>query len=173
MRLPLVRVGNSLCLRMPKPVLASLRLKEGDGLFLSMNEGRLMLSRDPQEPKVRVFMSRLRPMLGKEVLLVYLFGSFLTPKWRPEKSDIDLYVVVRNDPAVMKVVDLSSRLDIEAGPPPLGPIVLPLRKVDWTWFEDEVMEGVPLYVDLRVFPRGVPPPEYLQEIEAEQAEAET
>lgn len=173
MRLPLVRVGNSLCLRMPRPVLASLKLKEGDGLFLSAEENRLVLSRDPREPKVKAFMNLLRPMLGREIFLVYLFGSFLTPKWRPEKSDIDLYVVVRNDPAVMKVVDLASRLDVEAGPPPLGPVVLPLRKVDWTWFEDEVMDGIPLYVDPRAFPRGVPPQEYLREVEAEQVEAET
>lgn len=164
MRLPLVKVGNSLSLRIPRRVLASLGLAEGNGLFLSVEEGRIVLSKTPTHPKIAAFMEAIRPLLGKEVLLVYLYGSFATPKFKPDKSDIDLYLVVRDSKSRLKVLETSAELDIRKRGTPLGPIVVSLSEISWVWFEDEVAAGFPLYVDPVEFPRGVPPPEYLREV---------
>lgn len=173
MRLPLVRIGNSLCLRLPRKVLASLGLREGSGLFLRVEGDRLVLSRAPEHPKVQAFMEAIRPMLGKGVVLAYVFGSFTTPKFREGRSDIDLYVVVRDDETLFRVLRASSRVDMRVNGPPLGPVCIRLESVKWIWFEDEVAGGVPLYVDPKTFPHGVPPPDYLRRMESGAAEAAT
>lgn len=151
-------IGNSAGVRLPARALSSAGLRLGDGLFVRAEEGRLVLSRAPDHPKVRDFMEAIRPMLGKEVVLVYLFGSFVTPKFRPDRSDIDLYVVTRDRSGrvASRIGTIVARMNLQ-GEPPLGAIVFPLHEVDWGWFEYEVAPGVRLYLDHETFPDGVPP----------------
>ncbi|MEM3087452.1 MAG: AbrB/MazE/SpoVT family DNA-binding domain-containing protein [Halobacteria archaeon] len=172
MRLPLVKVGNSLSLRIPRRVLASLGLREGGGLFLSTEGNDMVLSKTPKHPKIAAFMEAIRPLLGKEVLLVYLFGSFVTPKFKADRSDIDLFVVVRDERAQTKVIEISAELNIRMRGTPLSTVAIALSDVSWVWFEDEVASGFPLYVDPVEFPHGVPPLEYLYEVEGVETKAE-
>lgn len=151
-------IGHSAGVRIPARALSAAGLRPGDRLFLRAEGGRLVLSRTPNHPQVRGFMEAIRPMLGKEVVLVYLFGSFVTPKFRPDRSDIDLYVITRDrsGKVASRIGTIVARLNLR-GEPPLGVVVFPLHEVDWGWFEYEVAPGACLYLDHEAFPDGVPP----------------
>lgn len=151
-----VKVGNSAGVRIPAKVLFAAGLQEGDRLWADGSDGRIALTRDHLHPKVEALMGVIGPMLGRKVLLVYLFGSSTTARWNPGRSDIDVYIIVRDEEAQVEVVRRVVRLDAK-GPPSIDATVVPLAKVDWGWFEVEVHPGVPLYVDRSAFPEGVGP----------------
>lgn len=153
----LTRVGNSAGLRVPSRVLASLGLRVGDRLFLGVEKDRLVLSRHVAHPKVAALMEALRPMLGRDIATLHLFGSFATPKFKADRSDIDVYIVVRHRRAMRRIEKAVLGLNLR-GPPPIQAVVAEPGEVDWGWFECEVHRpGVPLYIDPGRFPDGLEP----------------
>jgi antitoxin MazE len=57
----MVKWGNSLAVRIPKPVVEEARLKEGDSLEIEAAEGRVELRRATKIPTLAQLVSRITP----------------------------------------------------------------------------------------------------------------
>jgi antitoxin MazE len=61
MKVHMVKWGNSLAVRIPKPVAAEARLKEGDPLEIEVVEGRVELRRARRMPTLAKLVSQITP----------------------------------------------------------------------------------------------------------------
>lgn len=61
MKAKMVRWGNSLAIRIPKPVVDKARLKEGDSLEIESSEGQIELRRVSQVPTLRQLVAQITP----------------------------------------------------------------------------------------------------------------
>jgi len=61
MKTQMVKWGNSLAVRIPKPVVAEAKLKEGDSLEIEAAEGRVELRRASKIPTLAQLVSRITP----------------------------------------------------------------------------------------------------------------
>jgi antitoxin MazE len=61
MKAQLVKWGNSLAVRIPKPVAEAARLKEGDALEIEAVEGRVELRRANKVPSLAKLVSQITP----------------------------------------------------------------------------------------------------------------
>jgi antitoxin MazE len=61
MKTQMVKWGNSLAVRIPKPVVEEARLKEGDSLEIEAAEGRVELRRATKIPTLAQLVSRITP----------------------------------------------------------------------------------------------------------------
>jgi antitoxin MazE len=61
MKTQMVKWGNSLAVRIPKPVVEEARLKEGDSLEIEVAEGRVELRRATKIPTLAQLVSRITP----------------------------------------------------------------------------------------------------------------
>ncbi len=61
MKAQMVKWGNSLAVRIPKPVAEEARLKEGDALEIEVAEGRVELRRANEVPALAVLVSQITP----------------------------------------------------------------------------------------------------------------
>ncbi|MBI4362260.1 MAG: nucleotidyltransferase domain-containing protein [Euryarchaeota archaeon] len=142
------RVGTSLGVLLPGDLCRRLELQEGDVLFAGAREGDVLLSRAPREPELEEFMRLIRPMLGRDILKVYLFGSYVTGRFRPGKSDLDLYILAKRGraPRVQeRVLKAVFQITLAGGRVPLGPVVVDASEFDEGWFDYEVKPGYCLY----------------------------
>ncbi len=61
MKTQMVKWGNSLAVRIPKPVVEEARLKEGDSLEIEAAEGRVELRRATRIPTLAQLVSQITP----------------------------------------------------------------------------------------------------------------
>jgi len=61
MKAQMVKWGNSLAVRIPKPVAEEARLKEGDSLEIEVAEGRVELRRASRIPTLAKLVSQMTP----------------------------------------------------------------------------------------------------------------
>jgi antitoxin MazE len=61
MKTQMVKWGNSLAVRIPKPVLEEARMKEGDSLEIEAAEGRVELRRATKIPTLAQLVSQITP----------------------------------------------------------------------------------------------------------------
>ena len=61
MNTQMVKWGNSLAVRIPKPVVAEARLKEGDSLEIEAADGRVELRRATKIPTLAQLISQITP----------------------------------------------------------------------------------------------------------------
>jgi len=61
MKTQMVKWGNSLAVRIPKPVVEEARLKEGDSLEIEAAEGRVELRRATKIPTLAQLVSQIAP----------------------------------------------------------------------------------------------------------------
>jgi len=61
MKTQMVKWGNSLAVRIPKPVVEEARLKEGDSLEIEAAEGRVELRRASKIPTLAQLVSQITP----------------------------------------------------------------------------------------------------------------
>jgi antitoxin MazE len=61
MKTQMVKWGNSLAVRIPKPVVEEARLKEGDSLEIEAAEGRVELRRATKIPTLSQLVSQITP----------------------------------------------------------------------------------------------------------------
>ncbi len=61
MKAQMVKWGNSLAVRIPKPVAEQARLKEGDALEIEAAEGRVELRRASRTPTLAKLISQITP----------------------------------------------------------------------------------------------------------------
>jgi antitoxin MazE len=61
MKTQMVKWGNSLAVRIPKPVVEEARLKEGDALEIEAAEGRVELRRATKIPTLAQLVSQITP----------------------------------------------------------------------------------------------------------------
>jgi antitoxin MazE len=61
MKTKMVKWGNSLAVRIPKPVVEEAKLKEGDSLEIEAAEGRVELRRPAKVPTLSQLISRITP----------------------------------------------------------------------------------------------------------------
>jgi antitoxin MazE len=61
MKAQMVKWGNSLAVRIPKPVAEQARLKEGDSLEIEAAEGRVELRRTSKIPTLASLVSQITP----------------------------------------------------------------------------------------------------------------
>lgn len=143
------RVGTSLGVILPRETCESAGLREGDRLFIGVQEGGdLLLAREPLNPELQAFVALLRPRFGKEVLKAYIFGSYAMGGFRPGRSDIDIYILARRGTArELQQWALQAAFDIErkGGRSILSPVVVDEQEFDEGWFDYEVRPGIPLY----------------------------
>ncbi len=61
MKAQMVRWGNSLAVRIPKPIIEEARLKEGDFLEIEAGEGQIELRRATKVPSLTQLVSQITP----------------------------------------------------------------------------------------------------------------
>jgi len=61
MKTQMVKWGNSLAVRIPKPVVVEARMKEGDALEIEAAEGRVELRRITKVPTLAQLVSQITP----------------------------------------------------------------------------------------------------------------
>ena len=61
MKTQMVKWGNSLAVRIPKPVVVEARMKEGDALEIEATEGRVELRRMTKVPTLAQLVSQITP----------------------------------------------------------------------------------------------------------------
>jgi antitoxin MazE len=61
MKTQLVKWGNSLAVRIPKPVVAEAKMKEGDSLEIEAADGRVELRRATKVPTLSQLVSQITP----------------------------------------------------------------------------------------------------------------
>lgn len=61
MKVRIVKWGNSLAIRIPKPAIEEARLKAGDDLEIEAGEGRIELQRVGQVPTLRQLVAQITP----------------------------------------------------------------------------------------------------------------
>jgi len=61
MKAQMVKWGNSLAVRIPKPILEEARLKEGDFLEIEVGEGQIELRRATKIPTLAQLVSQINP----------------------------------------------------------------------------------------------------------------
>ena len=61
MKAQMVKWGNSLAVRIPKPLAEQARLKEGDALEIEVVEGRVELRRASRVPTLAALISQINP----------------------------------------------------------------------------------------------------------------
>jgi antitoxin MazE len=61
MKAQMVKWGNSLAVRIPKPILEEARLKEGDFLEIEAGEGQIELRRATKVPTLAQLVSQISP----------------------------------------------------------------------------------------------------------------
>jgi antitoxin MazE len=61
MKAQMVKWGNSLAVRIPKPILEKARLKEGDFLEIESDEGQIELRRATKIPTLAQLVSQISP----------------------------------------------------------------------------------------------------------------
>jgi antitoxin MazE len=61
MKAQMVKWGNSLAVRIPKPILEEARLKEGDFLEIEAGEGQIELRRATKIPTLAQLVSQINP----------------------------------------------------------------------------------------------------------------
>jgi len=61
MKAQMVKWGNSLAVRIPKPVAEEARLKEGDALEIEVADGRVELRRVSKVPSLATLVSQITP----------------------------------------------------------------------------------------------------------------
>ena len=61
MKAQMVKWGNSLAVRIPKPIIEEVRLKEGDFLEIEAGEGRIELRRATKTPTLAQLVSQITP----------------------------------------------------------------------------------------------------------------
>jgi antitoxin MazE len=64
MKAQMVKWGNSLAVRIPKPILEEARLKEGDFLEIEAGEGQIELRRATKIPTLAQLVSQISPENG-------------------------------------------------------------------------------------------------------------
>lgn len=148
MRLALTRVGNSLGLILPRALYRPEGWGRGTRFFVSRIPRGLLLADRPEDPRLSAFLEGLRPHLGKEVLLVHLFGSYTRSDFREGGSDIDVLAVTRRRDRRLRnrVLDLAFEVNRRfPGLSPLAPMVVPAPELDAGWFAYEAADGHTLY----------------------------
>lgn len=90
------RVGNSLGLLLPREAAERAGVRPGSRLFLRARKGEILLTERVEDPVVSALRRSLKPLLGKEVLSLHLYGSYLSPRYREGRSDVDLFLVLRD-----------------------------------------------------------------------------
>ena len=61
MKTQMVKWGNSLAVRIPKPVAEEAKLKEGDALEIEVTEGRVELRRASKVPTLAALVAQITP----------------------------------------------------------------------------------------------------------------
>jgi antitoxin MazE len=56
-----VKWGNSLAIRIPKPVAEEVGVREGDPILIEAEEGRIQVRRQPVVPTLRELVARITP----------------------------------------------------------------------------------------------------------------
>lgn len=88
-------VGGSLGAILPVRAIRESGIKPGERLHVRAGPGSITLTRSLDDPAAREALRLLRPLLGREVVAVVLFGSYLSRRFRRDRSDIDLFIVVK------------------------------------------------------------------------------
>ncbi|MEM3087322.1 MAG: nucleotidyltransferase domain-containing protein [Halobacteria archaeon] len=88
-------VGGSLGAIIPVRAIREAGIRPGERLHVQARPGAITLTRRLDDPAARGALRLLKPFIGKEVLAVALFGSYLSRRFKKGRSDVDLFVVVR------------------------------------------------------------------------------
>lgn len=111
----ILTVGNSLAVSIPRGLAREWNLAPGQRLFLRRHgRGGLLITPGPPPP-LDTLLERLRPHLGREVLAVALYGSFLKGGYRRGESDIDLLFVVAGKADRDLVQSATSKVEFDIG----------------------------------------------------------
>lgn len=87
-------VGTSLGAIIPIQAVREAGIRPGERLHVRAGPGTVTLTRSLSDPAAQEAMRLLGPFLGGRIKAVALFGSYLTRRYKPGRSDIDLFVVV-------------------------------------------------------------------------------
>ncbi len=135
-------VGTSLGAIIPTRAVKESGIRPGERLHVRAGPGTLTLARNLSDPAAREAMRALKPFLGRQVKAVVLFGSYLTRRYRPGRSDIDLFIVVEK-----RTFELQKRISWALGRSrlPFSPAVVAKSELGLVSIMAEVQRGYPIY----------------------------
>ncbi|MBI4361675.1 MAG: nucleotidyltransferase domain-containing protein [Euryarchaeota archaeon] len=140
---------------LPRGLLHHLHVDLGDRLFLQdIGEGLLLTPRVP-DPLLARFLERIRPLLGGNVRLVVVYGSYARGSFHPGESDVDLFLVAADRrSAEVPVHTAAAELSVEYGsdltPMIFTPAEVARMRASGNPYLREVARGIPLYGDRRI-----------------------
>lgn len=152
------RVGNSLGVLLPRATLDRLGLREGDRLFLHVREGEAILTPRVEDPVLSALQAALKPLFGKTVLSLYLYGSYLSPRYKEGRSDVDLFLLLRDlrtetlRAVVRKLEAAEEELAGEGRDVRFSPLWARREELPKIAILSDILRGVPLYAPLERSP---------------------
>lgn len=87
-------IGTALGAIIPVRAVREAGVRPGERLHVRAGPGTITLTRRLSDPAAQEAMRLLGPLLGGRVKAVVLFGSYLTRRYKPGRSGIDLFIVV-------------------------------------------------------------------------------
>lgn len=148
------RVGNSLGVLLPREAAERVGIGPGSRLFLRTRKGEILLTERVEDPVVSALRRSLKPLLGKKVLSLYLYGSYLSPRYREGKSDVDLFLLLRDlreetlRAVVRRLESAEETLAEQGREVRLSPLWATLGELPKIAILPEILRGVPLYAPL-------------------------
>lgn len=135
-------VGTSLGAIIPIQAVRESGIRPGERLHVRAGPGSVTLTRRLDDPAAKEALRLLKPFLGKSVRAVVLFGSYLTRRYRPGRSDIDLFIVVRK-----RTFELEKRIHraFMRSPLPFSLAINGTSELGLISIMDEVRRGYVLY----------------------------
>lgn len=135
-------VGTSLGAIIPIRAVRAAGIRPGERLHVRAAPGNITLSRRLDDPAAREALRLLKPFLGREVVAVALFGSYLTRRFKKGRSDIDLFIVVRR-----RTFELEKRICWALGRSrfPFSPAINGRSELGLVSIMDDVRRGYTIY----------------------------
>lgn len=148
------RVGNSLGVLLPRRAVREAGLREGAPLFLRVRGGDVVLTPRVRDPVLSALRSALLPLFGKKILSLYLYGSYLSPRYKEGKSDVDLFLLLRDlrtetlRAVVRRLESVEEALAQEGREVRFSPLWVTPGEIPRLAILPEVLRGFPLYAPL-------------------------
>lgn len=116
----IIKIGNSQGIILPKHLLESMNLREGSSLVVDRKGKNIILSGEvvDYEKAVRELLRAVKGYLGREILLMVLYGSVASGMARQDEnelSDIDIFAIIKDKEFEEVLTDISVDVELDNG----------------------------------------------------------
>lgn len=115
-------------------------VRPGERLHVRAGHGTITLTRSLDDPAAKEALRLLQPFLGRGVVGVSLFGSYLSRRFKKSRSDVDLFVVVNR-----RTIPLETKIYKALRGTPFSASIYGVGELDGCSILEEVQRGYPIY----------------------------